>query len=66
MMEKYDFQQVTIVPWPWSQYCMNCKHGEFMQSETFNSSNYICFVNGYMDSHIQCEFFEEQGDNNEN
>ena len=47
--------QVTIKPWPFSQYCMDCEHGEFVESKTFNSSNYICLKNKLGDPDEYCQ-----------
>lgn len=33
---------IEIKEWPYTQYCMECIHGEFIQSETLNSANYWC------------------------
>ena len=35
---------VSIISWPNSQLCMDCVNGEFVQSETYNQSNYLCSV----------------------
>lgn len=32
----------VIHHWPQSQVCSSCKHGEFIQSKTFESSDYFC------------------------
>ena len=36
------FDRITIVSFPQSQYCMECRHGEPIQSKTYNNNNYIC------------------------
>jgi len=33
---------IKVVNWSESQVCIGCPFGEFVQSETLNSSNYIC------------------------
>ena len=35
---------VSINSWPDSQLCMDCDNGEFIQSEIFDHSDYLCFV----------------------
>jgi len=43
-MNKAIFYPVTIYEWPWSQNCMDCKYGEFVNSTTFDSSCYLCLL----------------------
>jgi hypothetical protein len=52
--------QVTIQPWPQSQLCMDCEHGEFLDSETFNSSHYICFENSMENDGIYCPLYTKR------
>ena len=39
-----NMEEVVIYRWPSSQICMDCEHGEFVQSKTFNSNDYICWA----------------------
>lgn len=50
-----NFTAVTIQHWPHCQLCMECKHGEFMQSTTFNNSDYICMVSATENNGIVCD-----------
>jgi hypothetical protein len=36
------YHNVIVYDWPDSQICLDCEYGEFVESETFSSSNYIC------------------------
>ena len=36
--------QININRWPYSQYCMECVHGEPIQSETFDHNDYYCKI----------------------
>ena len=36
------YDKVIIYKWPTSQICSECVSGEFVQSGTYYSSNYIC------------------------
>ncbi len=56
----YTAVQVTIQPWPQSQLCMDCEHGEFLDSETFCSSNYICFENSLENDGVSCPLFKKR------
>ena len=47
-------QQVTIYEWPQSQLCAECDNSEFVQSEKFNNSNYICLLNHIYNNGIFC------------
>lgn len=51
-MLKYD--EVIIYSWPWSQNCIGCEHGEFVESETYDSSNYICKVSCTVNTGAYC------------
>lgn len=53
--DEYEIANVTIQRWPWSQYCMDCKHGEFLESKTFNKADYICWkvIDRRADEHCQ-------------
>ncbi len=55
----YTTVQVTIQPWPQSQLCMDCENGEFLDSETFCSSHYICFENSLENDGIHCPLFKK-------
>ncbi len=57
---KYLITRVTIQPWALSQLCMGCEHGEFLDSKTFNSSNYVCFKNSMDNDGINCPLYEEE------
>jgi polyferredoxin len=48
------YHQVIVYDWPESQTCMDCEHGEFVESETFSSSNYICKVGSVRNSGSAC------------
>ncbi len=62
----YTTIQVTIQPWPQSQLCIECEHSEFLNSETFYSSNYICFENSMENDGISCPLFKKHiGDKSE-
>ncbi len=37
------FLEILIYTWPWSQICMSCRRGEFVDSQTFDASCYICW-----------------------
>lgn len=41
--------RIELVEWPESQYCMDCKHSAFVDSndERVGDSAYICFMNTY-------------------
>ncbi len=56
----YTTIQVTIQPWPQSQLCMDCVHSEFLDSETFNNSHYICFENSMENDGVHCPFFKKR------
>ena len=48
------YQIIIVYDWPWSQICMDCKHGEFVMSETRYASNYICKVNATRNTGTEC------------
>jgi hypothetical protein len=52
---------ITIYDWPWSQKCMECKHGEFIDSEKFSSSCYLCHIRCEENDGVDCPYFEEKG-----
>jgi hypothetical protein len=33
------YDQVVVYDWPDSQTCVDCEYGEFVESESFSSSN---------------------------
>ena len=58
-----DFVTVAIIPWPYSQVCMqDCPYGEFMDSDTFNSSNFICLRKANMTDNdgISCTLISKE------
>jgi hypothetical protein len=62
------FKPVTIYNWPWSQKCMDCKHGEFFQSDTFDTANMLCHLNCEDNNGESCSGFvsrEEENDSEE-
>lgn len=54
------FEVVTLIPWPHSQICMGCKHGEFFQSATKESSDYICYKASTNNRGTDCTDMEEK------
>jgi hypothetical protein len=54
---------VTIYDWPWSQKCMDCKFGEFFQSDTFDTSNMLCHIARTDNDGQSCGGFIERTDN---
>lgn len=48
-------EKITIHGWPDSQVCMGCRHGEFIQSEKFDSSHYACLIGSTKNNGIVCE-----------
>lgn len=36
---------LAIVEWPESQYCMGCEHTSFVEGPKFGDSTYVCFLN---------------------
>ena len=48
------FNKVIIYRFPASQNCMDCVNGEFVQSETFDSSDYMCRVNCEKNDGVNC------------
>ena len=59
-MNPVQHYQVTIYEWPWSQNCMDCKFGEYMQSPTFNKACYFCFRNCTKNDGVHCPEKEKQ------
>jgi len=53
---------VTIYNWPWSQKCMDCKFGEFFQSDTFDMSNMLCHEACKDNDGQSCPMFVERTD----
>jgi len=45
---------VIIYDWPDSQLCLTCEHGEFIESNTFDSSNYQCKINSIQNKGTHC------------
>ena len=45
---------VTIQHWPDSQQCMGCKHGEYMLSKIYDTSNYICLKAYVLEAGNRC------------
>ena len=62
------WSKVLIYSWPWSQNCIGCKNSEFVQSYTFDSSNYICNVECEENDGVDCPSREDDGneDNEDN
>lgn len=55
--------EVALNFWPSSQVCMDCEHGEFINTEWVPASTYTCskVINlGFCAS--SCPFFENQGE----
>jgi len=52
-------KKIVVYSWPWSQKCMECMHGEFIQSETLINSDYFCEVNCEKNNGIECEKFNQ-------
>ena len=52
------YTKVTIYDFPDSQMCMGCKHGEFVQSDSFGSSNYLCLISSEKNCGLGCEYKE--------
>ncbi len=59
------YKQVTIYDWPWSQTCMDCAHGEFFQSDTFDSSNMLCHIACEDNDGSVCNGFKKKTDDEE-
>ena len=43
-MKKVPSYKVVIYERAWSQICMDCKYGEYIDSPTFNKNCCLCFV----------------------
>jgi len=56
-MEKY--LEVLIYTWPYSQLCMECKHGEFVDSHTFDACSYICWKHCEKNNGTECPKYEK-------
>jgi len=50
-------EKPVVYEWPESQKCMDCKNGEFIMSETYNNSNYLCSVGCRKNDGIYCPAF---------
>jgi len=48
------YYEVIIYDWPHSQLCMDCGNGEFVESETYRSSDYICTINSVRNTGTHC------------
>ena len=48
------YDQVVVYDWPDSQTCVDCEYGEFVESESFSSSNYICKVGSARNTGSAC------------
>ena len=51
------FLEVIIYMWPWSQICMSCRHGESMDSKTFDACCYICWEHCKENNGSKCPKF---------
>ena len=56
------YKDVVIYEWPNSQECIDCKHAEFVESQTFNNSNYICKIKFKNNDGIYCPNKYDIGD----
>ena len=48
------YHKVIIYDWPYSQTCMGCEHGEFVESKTYGSSNLICSIGSTGNNGSEC------------
>lgn len=51
--------EIIIYKWPHSQICMSCKHGEPVDSRTFDASCYICWEHCKKNDGVICKKFEK-------
>jgi len=56
------FTGPVITEWPESQICMDCDHGEFLNLEDYDSSDYLCHVNCTMNNGVSCALREIDGE----
>jgi len=52
-------EKVTMYSWPESQMCMECKNGEFIMSDKFDNSDYLCMVACDENDGIVCPKYED-------
>ena|GEM_PF-1803203 len=46
--------KVIIYSWPYSQLCMDCENSEFVTSETYCLSAYICKLDSVRNTGTSC------------
>lgn len=51
---------LIVYQWPVSQICSNCEHGEFLNSESFQNSHYICNIAYRHNDGIFCPYKKEK------
>lgn len=54
------FQKVTIIPWPYSQICMECKHGVLIEGKGVPSSCYACNISVLEHDGTNCQKQERE------
>jgi hypothetical protein len=59
-MELIHCKVVAIYEWPFSQMCMDCEHGEFIQSDTFDASNMMCHLACTENDGTVCKLFKQK------
>jgi len=58
-------RKVTLYEWPWSQKCMGCVHGEFVNFEGCGGSDYMCYVSCEENDGTNCPKFEQREEEKE-
>lgn len=54
LKESIEMSKPVMYEWPESQICMDCKHGEFVMSDTLVNSNHLCMVGCSKNDGVNC------------
>lgn len=55
----------VLYDWPYSQKCMECTHGCFVQGDNVEGSAYLCFEAERHNDGVTCPSFDEKEESEE-